>query len=295
MTDAPTIDSESAMLLARVGERVRRARTIKGVSRRVLSEISGVSPRYLAQLEAGTGNISIALLMRVARALDHRIEWLVSEEDPVNSEVWQLTERFRSASPDTRARVVAAFDETTGASARAGRICLIGLRGAGKSTLGKRIGAAFNVPFVELNDEIEALGQMPIGEIMALYGVEGYRKFEAAALAGVFERFDRMVLAVAGGIVSDRDVFETLLSRCHTIWLQASPKEHMDRVRAQGDLRPMAGQPEAMVQLKRILEDRRKSYARADASFDTSGRSIQIAVADLAELIRAKGYLEGAI
>ncbi|MEP3638125.1 MAG: helix-turn-helix transcriptional regulator [Paracoccaceae bacterium] len=292
MNKEPAIDNDTSALLGRVGDRVRRARTIKGISRRVLSEISGVSPRYLAQLEAGIGNISITLLMRVAKALDHRLEWLVSDDDPVSSETWQLTEKFRAAGPDVRARLLAAFDAGTASKARAGRICLIGLRGAGKSTLGQRLGDALGVPFVELNAEIETMGQMPIAEIMALYGVDGYRKFEAAALANAVDRHDRMVLAVAGGIVSDRDVFETLLARCHTIWLQASPAEHMDRVRAQGDLRPMAGHPEAMAQLKRILEERRMSYARADASFDTSGLTIQSAEIELTKLVQARGYLD---
>ncbi|MEP1536328.1 MAG: helix-turn-helix transcriptional regulator [Paracoccaceae bacterium] len=292
MNKETAIDDDTTVLLRRVGDRVRRARTIKGISRRVLSEISDVSPRYLAQLEAGVGNISITLLMRVAKALDHRLEWLLSDDDPVSSDIWQLTEKFRAAGPDMRARVLAAFDGDTDGTARAGRICLIGLRGAGKSTLGKRLGAALDVPFVELKSEIETMGQMPISEIMALYGVEGYRKFEAAALANVLDRHQRVVLAVAGGIVSDRDVFETLLARCHTIWLQASPAEHMDRVRAQGDLRPMEGQPEAMAQLKRILEERRLSYARADVSFDTSGQSIQTAETKLTKLVQARGYLD---
>lgn len=271
-------------LMARVGMRVRRARELKNMPRRVLSDVSGVSPRYLAQLEAGTGNISIALLARVAAALDHRIEWLVSEEDPATSEPIRIAQLYRIAPEKIRAEVNR-FLTGQGLADRAERVCLIGLRGAGKSTLGRMCARTLDVPFVELNTEIEARAGIPIGEVMALYGAEGYRALEAETLNEALAQHDRMIMAVAGGIVSDADVYETLLARTNTIWLQASPEDHMNRVRAQGDLRPMQGQPEAMAQLRAILSEREGQYKRAQAALNTSGRSLEAARQALLGLI----------
>jgi XRE family aerobic/anaerobic benzoate catabolism transcriptional regulator len=284
------IDPEAADLMARVGARVRRARELKGISRRVLSETSGVSPRYLAQLEAGEGNISIALLARVAEAVDHRIEWLVSEDDPAQSDSHRIAQLYRISRPEVQAQVRDTLLAETQAD-RAERICLIGLRGAGKSTLGRMAARTLEVPFVELNKEIEEQASMPISEVMALYGPEGYRTMEAEALNNIITQNDRMILAVAGGIVTDPDVFETLLARCHTVWLKASPQDHMNRVRAQGDMRPMAGQPQAMAQLKAILSARESQYARADAVLDTSGRTPEGARQALLELITQQGFM----
>lgn len=287
--DAKTDDT--AELMARVGARVRRAREVKGIPRRVLSDLSGVSPRYLAQLESGEGNISIALLARVARALDHRIEWMLSVEDPATSDALRMAELYRLAEPAVQAKVRTLLAPAPAAD-RAQRICLIGLRGAGKSTLGRRAAERLGLPFVELNKEIEVLGQMPVAEIIALYGPEGYRQFEADALEQVIARHDRLMLAVAGGIVNDADVYETLLNRCHTIWLRAEPQDHMDRVRAQGDLRPMQGQPQAMAQLRAILAAREGAYARATAQVDTSGLTVEAALAALLDLVARHGFLD---
>lgn len=276
-------------LMARVAARVRRAREAKGIPRRVLSEKSGVSPRYLAQIEAGEGNISIALLHRVALALDHRIEWLLSEDDPLHSDALRLVALYDAAPPALRAEVMARL--TPQGHARAGRICLVGLRGAGKSTLGQQAGAALGLPFVELNRRIEDLAGMPVTEVMALYGQEGYRKLEAEAVQRVIATHDAMILAVAGGIVAEPETYATLLNRFHTIWLRATPDDHMARVRAQGDTRPMAGNPEAMAQLKSILSSRETLYARAEAMLDTSGRTAAQSLADLLALIRARGFM----
>lgn len=277
-------------LMARVGTRVRRARELKGMPRRVLSDVSGVSPRYLAQLEAGTGNISIALLARVASALDHRIEWLISEEDPATSEPMRIAQLYRIA-PERVRLEVDRFLKGQGLADKAERVSLIGLRGAGKSTLGRMCARSLDVPFIELNTEIESRAGMPIGEVMALYGQEGYRALEAETLNEVLESSDRMILAVAGGIVSDADVYETLLVRTHTVWLQATPEDHMNRVRAQGDLRPMRGQPEAMAQLRAILNAREDQYKRAAAILNTSGRSLEAARQALLALIEEQGLI----
>ncbi len=280
---------DATALLLHVGTRVRAARKAAGIPRRVLSERSGISPRYLAQLEAGEGNISIALLFRVACALERPVTWFLSD---VSEETVALLSRFEAATPDMRARILSELETGRMADTRAGRICLIGLRGAGKSTLGRRASKMLGVPFVELSTEIEALGQMPVAEIMALYGAEGFRKFEAEALERALAQHSRMVLAVAGGIVTDTDVFEHLLSTCHTIWLKASPKEHMARVRDQGDLRPMEGQPRAMTQLQALLDSRSAQYARADAVLDTSGRSLDESTQDLLALLSSHGLAD---
>ena len=204
----PTVLAEIAALTQRVGERVRAARAQAGLSRRELSERSGVSQRYLAQIEAGDGNISLALLVKLGHALGMPIEAFLS-------------------------------DPTTGlernATSKANRIALIGLRGAGKSTLGKRISQSLGMPFVELNSVIEQESGLSTPDVIAMYGPEGYRAFEHRALQHALATHPKMVLAVAGGIVSAGDTFETLLKHFTTIWLQASPIEHMTRVRNQGD------------------------------------------------------------
>lgn len=287
-TAQATVDA----LIARVGERVRQARERKGIPRRVLSETSGVSPRYLAQLEAGEGNISIALLQRVALALDARIDWFITEDDPWASDTHRVVELFRVARPDVRARVLDALTPGKPDAPRAGRVCLIGLRGAGKSTLGAMAGKALGVPFVELNRVIEETSGMPVEELMALYGQEGYRSLEAQAVDRVIATHDSVVLAVAGGIVAEPDTYRNLLGHFHTIWLRTSPDEHMTRVRAQGDERPMAGNPEAMAQLRSILTSRETLYARAEAQLDTSGKTVEASLGELLSLIKARGYLD---
>ncbi|RLK03586.1 helix-turn-helix transcriptional regulator [Ruegeria conchae] len=288
---AQTKEFATQDLSERVGARVRKARQMRGIPRRVLSESSGVSPRYLAQLEAGEGNISIGVLHRIAQALDYKAEWLIGEEDPWDSDGLQMLELFRQASDDIKDNVMRALRPDPAENARAQRVCLIGLRGAGKSTLGALLGAALKLPFVELTAQIEEMSGMPLAEVMAFYGQEGYRNLEAQALDRVIAADDRMVLAVAGGIVSEPSTYTTLLSRFHTVWLRATPTEHMERVRAQGDERPMAGNPKAMEQLKCILASREALYGRANAQLDTSGQTENESIRDLMELVEEHGFL----
>lgn len=288
---ASTPDDAVTDLMRRVGERVRRARERKGIPRRVLSEISGVSPRYLAQLEAGEGNISIGLLQRVAIALDHRIEWFIGEDDPWTSEPLRVSELFKMATADVQKSVLNALNPQSEHAMRARRICLLGLRGAGKSTLGRKVSAKLDIPFAELNREIEEQSGMPVDEVMALYGQEGYRKLEAQALGRVVATHEEVILAVAGGIVVEPETFATLLANFHTIWVKTSAQEHMSRVRAQGDERPMAGNPEAMDQLKSLLTSREALYAQAEAELDTSGRTVEQSLQDLLNLIETRDFL----
>lgn len=272
--------------LARVGDRVRAARAVRGLSRKALSELSDVSQRYLAQLEAGDGNISIALLRRVAEALGQPVEWFVGEHGPSGVEFAEFAAHYARASAARRAEALAALRAPDlRADARADRIALIGLRGAGKSTLGRMVAARLGLPFQELNARIEDASGMPVNELIALYGQEGYRRLERQAIEDISDGHDSLVLAVAGGIVSEADTFELLLSRYHTVWLKAEPEEHMTRVRAQGDLRPMAGNPAAMDELKSILRSREALYARAPVHVDTSGRTLERSLDDLAAAI----------
>jgi XRE family aerobic/anaerobic benzoate catabolism transcriptional regulator len=278
--------------IAKVGERVRAVRHRKGMARRVLSELSGVSQRYLAQLENGDGNISIGLLYKVAEALDHRIEWLVGVEDPWGSQSERVAQLYSSATAPVRRRVMEILVAAEPAQSRRQRIGLIGLRGAGKSTLGRRLGAALSFPFVELNSDIEEQSGMPVTDVMALYGQEGYRRLERQALERVVATSDQVVLAVAGGIVSEPSTFQFLLRHFHTIWLKAPPETHMRRVAEQGDERPMAGNPKAMDDLKSILTSREALYAQADAEVDTEGRMPEESVRDLVDIVRKLGIVE---
>jgi XRE family aerobic/anaerobic benzoate catabolism transcriptional regulator len=256
----PEGQKDSLAFLARLGDRVREARNMRGMSRRVLSDISGVSERYLAQLEGGSGNISIILLRDIALSLGLQLEDMVREAE----------------------------DSTANVSKRASRLALVGLRGAGKSTLGKALARRLGFRFVELNDVIRELSGLPISELFNLYGQDGYRRFEAEALDLVASQRSQVVLAVAGGIVADDSAYETLLNTFHTIWLKATPEEHMNRVRAQGDLRPMEGNPEAMERLRQLLASRMQDYSRARYEFDTSGQDPEVSLDGLLELTRSR-------
>ena len=287
---ASEIEEAVPTLIARVGDRVRKARERKGIPRRVLSDRSGVSPRYLAQLEAGEGNISIGLLQRVAVALDHRIEWLIGEEDPWTSDALRVADLYRGATSATQQAVLNLLAPEAPETQRAGRVCLVGLRGAGKSTLGAMAGQILGIPFLELNSEIESQSGMPVSELMALYGQEGYRQLEAQAINRIIATHDSLILAVAGGIVAEPETYTNVLAHFHTIWVKARPDEHMARVRAQGDERPMAGNPEAMEQLRSILTRREALYGRALAQLDTAGQTVEQSCDSLIAMLKERGF-----
>lgn len=280
-------------MIARLATRVRAAREAQGLPRRELSERSGVSPRYLAQLEAGEGNISVILLERVAHALNVRIEDLLSESPLMDGDVARVARLYQAAPTQVQGRVRALLAPQNPMALRAQRICLVGLRGAGKSTLGRMAAAKLKVPFVELNQEIEAEAGMPLAEVMALYGQDGYRALEAEAVSRIVARHDKLILAVAGGIVGDAAAYDLVLERFHTIWVRTSPGEHMARVRAQGDLRPMEGNPAAMDQLKTLLATRAPSYERALAQVDTAAKPVPTSLNELLAIIAKHRFLEG--
>ena len=261
------------------------ARKSKRYSRRELSERSGVSTRYLVQLEGGDGNISIGLLQRLAIALELPIDELVRCDENPTDESARVATLYQAADDSVRDQVMRLLDPEALSVGKAERVCLIGLRGAGKSTLGARLSQTVNIPFIELTAEIERSAGIPLSEIIALYGEEGYRTLEADTLKTVVASHERLVLAVAGGLVEQPATFAEVLERCHTVWLRAEPTEHMARVRAQGDLRPMAGNPRAMAQLREILLARESRYRQAEYHLDTSGKLVDESLSDLRELM----------
>lgn len=289
---AEQLDECSQQLIRLVGDRVRVLRTRRKLSRRQLSELSGVSQRYLAQLEGGEGNISVGLLKRLAITLNIPIEALVTEDDLSADELANLLTLYRQSDLDTRARALQQLNPVGTREKKAQRICLVGLRGAGKSTLGQRLGEDLKLPFIELNKEIERIACVPVGELIALYGQEGYRKFEADALEGIVSSQEHLVLEAAGGIVSNTETYYKLLSRFHTVWIKASAEEHMSRVAAQGDLRPMQDNPQAMVQLEYMLTTREALYGKAEHTLDTAGKSLSESQVELRQLIAKHNILE---
>src|ERR1700722_1608241 len=275
-----------AGFLEQLGQRVRTMRSLRGMSRKVLAKVSGISERYIAQLESGKGNVSIVLLRRVSNAMGAHLEDLIPSTDPAPD--WQVVrDLLRKASPNQIAQakdVLAGHGSAAHHTSFAG-IALIGLRGAGKSTLGKILAKQIGWSFVELNKEIERDNGLSVAEIIALYGQEGLRRMEQAALPQLLARKELMVLATGGGIVSEPLTFDLVLSSFYTIWLKAGPEEHMARVRRQGDLRPMADDRSAMAELRTILLSREPLYARASAVVDTAGLSVDAAAARLSEAV----------
>ena len=275
--------------LARLGEKVRDARVRRGLTRKTLARESAVSERYLAELEAGRGNISVLLLRQVAGTLGLALADLLQENEEQALELTLIHEFLQRLPKPRLARVRAQLQRDYGANpaARSERIALIGLRGAGKSTLGEALATELKVPFIELDREIEREAGTGLSEIFLLYGQRGYRRYEQRCLEKILESQSRCVIATGGSIVSEPGTYDLLRSSCFTVWLKAKPGEHMSRVTAQGDTRPMAGNTQAMVDLKRILRSRAALYGQADAVVDTAGCSAKQSLKDLKRIIAA--------
>ena len=268
----------SPFLMA-LGERVRNLRSRKGMTRKAVALAADVSERHLANLEYGTGNVSVLVLLQVSHALQCSLAELLGDISTSSPE-WLLIRELlgkRTEADLRRARVqlTEMFGESGDAKARRTRIALIGLRGAGKTTLGQRLANDLGFTFIELSREIEKFAGCQISEIHNLYGANAYRRYERRALEEAIQIYPEVVIATPGGLVSDSANFNLLLTHCTTVWLQANPNDHMSRVAAQGDLRPMAASPEAMEDLKRILEGRSAFYSKADLSIDTSAQDVE--------------------
>lgn len=266
-----------------LGRRVRGLRARRGMTRKMMAKEADVSERHLAQLESGEGNISIVLLARIAVALNVSLAEMFSPEAETRREK-VLIQRFLERLPahrveDALSRLVREFgaEEKT----RRKRVALIGIRGAGKSTLGAKLAKEWKVPFIELDHEVEKDAGIPLDEIFSLYGQAGFRGMEKRVLKRVVEDNERAVLSVGGGVVSETETYEYLLAHCYTVWIKAQPEEYMARVMAQGDLRVMGGSKQAMEELRGILEAREPLYRKADFSLDTTGDSVEESFAKL--------------
>ena len=272
-------------LLATLAEHVRAGRKRLALTRRMLAEASGVSERHLAQLESGIGNISVTLLAKVAAALHVPVVDLLREPGTRKAEIDLINDVLRDLPESTLVTLREQLLETHGHAAerRRDRIALVGLRGGGKSTLGAKLARHLQVPFIELDREIERDAGTSLNEIFMLYDQAGFRRYEKQCLERVLAQHDRAVIATGGSIVTEPATLALLLASCFTVWIKASPEEHMARVVAQGDLRPMQGNAQSMLDLRRILEVREPLYRRADAIVDTGSRTVE---QSLRELIR---------
>lgn len=279
-------DSEYLRLL---GEAIRAARARRGMTRRMLAGHSGVSERFLAQLEGGTGNASVLILRQISQALHLSLDAMLPGAHGSSVEMKSAMEFLHQLETpeliEARELLLQRFGRKNEAHDRHQRVALVGLRGAGKSTVGKLLAKKLGLPFFELDRMIEQANGISLSMIFDLYGQSGFRRFERRCLDDLLNTQSRFVVATGGSLVSEPDTYERLLANCYTIWLQATPSEHMSRVIAQGDLRPMAQNPEAMADLERILRERDELYRKADASIDTSEKSVEEVVAEASQLL----------
>lgn len=284
--------------LALLGERVKALRARRGMTRKAVSLAADVSERHLANLEYGEGNVSVLVLHQVALALQCSMAELLGDVSTSSPE-WLLIREMLEGQDESglrRARIAVGEALGTGQdrSAASSCIALVGLRGAGKSTLGQMLAEDLGFPFVELSGEIEKFAGCTVPELQALYGMNAYRRYERRALEETIQIYPEAVIATPGGLVSDPATFNQLLSHCCTVWLQADPEDHMGRVQAQGDMRPMAGNSEAMDDLKAILRTREPFYAKAQYRVNTSNQDLSETFGLLRDTVREALHLEHA-
>ncbi len=294
---ADPADEEKNPFLAALGDRVRALRSRRGLTRKAVAQAADVSERHLANLEYGTGNASILVLLQVAGALHCSLAELLGDVTTSTPEWLLIRELLERRDEPSLRRVRTAIGELLGTGGMNGsqggqgaapstRVALVGLRGAGKSTLGQMLADDLDYPFVELSREIEKFAGCSVGEIQGLYGQNAYRRYERRALEEAIQIYPEAVIATPGGLVSDAATFNLLLAHCTTLWLQADPEDHMMRVAAQGDLRPMAASREAMEDLKGILAGRAAFYAKADMRLNTSAQPLAESFSLLRGLVR---------
>lgn len=289
---AAAADGDKNPFLVALGERVRALRARRGMTRKALAAAADVSERHLANLEYGIGNASILVLLQVAQALQCALAELLGDVTTSSPEWLLIRELLEQRDEATLRRVRIAVGELLGAgggaapAVRQSRIALVGLRGAGKSTLGQMLADDLDFPFVELSREIEKFAGCSISEIQALYGTNAYRRYERRALEESIQIYPEAVIATPGGLVSDAATFNLLLAHCTTVWLKADAEDHMQRVIAQGDMRPMAASSEAMDDLRRILAGRAAFYSKADLQLDTSAQPLAPTFEALRTMVR---------
>ena len=280
------IEQDASATMAELGGRVRAWRARRGVTRKALAVDSGLSERFLADVESGKGNVSINSLEAAARALNITvIDLLQDAPRPALARTQALLGRLDDSQLDQAYALLGSTFGLGHAQGREQRVALIGLRGAGKSTLGAQLATERSVPFIELDREIEREAGTSMNEILLLHGQAGYRRYEWRALLRIAEEHpEGVVMTTGGSIVSERETFDLLQSRFYCVWLKASPEEHMARVVAQGDMRPFdatGANHEALDDVRRILSSREALYARADAVVDTAARTLKQSMTDL--------------
>ncbi|MDB5817261.1 MAG: helix-turn-helix protein [Rhizobacter sp.] len=295
----PAADDARSPFLVALGERIRMLRSRRGLTRKAMALAAGISERHFANLELGTGNASILVLQQVSQALQCPLAEVLGDMTTTTPEWLMIRELLGGKSEAdlqrARGKLAELFGQADDSRGRLSRIALVGLRGAGKSTLGRLLAEDLGYPFVELSRVIEQVAGCSITEIHSLYGTSAYRRYERRALEETVQLYPEMVLATPGGLVSDASTFNLLLSHCYTVWLQADPEDHMRRVVAQGDFRPMSGSREAMDDLKRIISGRSAFYAKADTTYQTSGHSLEEAFAGLrGAVLHAAGRVDWA-
>lgn len=271
------VETSNPFLVA-LGKRVRELRARRGLTRKAVAVAANVSERHLANLEYGEGNASILVLLQIAGALQCSLSELIGDVTTSSPEWLLIREMLDHLNETELRRVRMQISQMYGSThdvERTNRIALIGLRGAGKSTLGQRLAKDLGYAFIELSREIEKFAGCKISEIHNLYGTNAYRRYERRALEEAIQIYPEVVIATPGGIVSDSATLNEMLSHCYTVWLQAKPEDHLARVAAQGDLRPMAESKEALEDLKLILEGRTPFYSKADMTFDTSAQPLE--------------------
>jgi XRE family transcriptional regulator, aerobic/anaerobic benzoate catabolism transcriptional regulator len=290
----PTPSGDKNPFLVALGDRVRALRSRRGMTRKAVSVAADVSERHLANLEYGEGNASILVLLQVAGALHCTLAELLGDITTSSPEWLMIRELLEHQDEAALRRVRMAVGELLGTGAAQGsaqaapspRVALVGLRGAGKTTLGQMLADDLGFPFVELSREIEKFAGCSVSEIQGLYGQNAYRRYERRALEEAIQIYPEAVIATPGGLVSDPATFNQLLGHCTTVWLQADAEDHMARVRAQGDLRPMAASKEAMEDLKGILAGRAAFYSKAQLRLNTSDQSLEATFMALRAMVR---------
>jgi XRE family transcriptional regulator, aerobic/anaerobic benzoate catabolism transcriptional regulator len=278
----------AAAFLAAIGREVRRHRAKRGMTRRQLAEASATSERYLAQIESGAGNPSVSVLRAIAQALDLPATALLPEQGARPAELGAILDLLAQVPEKELPALVKEIEARVALRAgadRAQRIALVGLRGAGKSTLGRMLAQHLGWPFIELDRRVEEDYGASIPDLIEMAGTATFRRQERSALERVTAENDAAIITTAGGIVSNPETYALLLRHAHTIWIKARPEEHMSRVMAQGDFRPMAQNRQAMADLVAILEARRADYARAQAEVDTSGEAVEQSFAKLLRIV----------
>lgn len=287
----PVVDAEQSQqaqtaYIQQIAKLVRGQRARRGMTRKVLSQHSGISERYLAQVETGKANMSVSLLWRLAEAMHVGLNDILPYSSHSYTQLDPLRQLLEGLSPEQQQEAYALLQQQFLAGQKPAEqqvrgIALIGLRGAGKSTLGRILAERVGIPFVRLSDVIEQLGGFDLQELLTLFGQKAYRQLERQALDYVQEHYDRVVLEIGGSLVSEKETYNYVLSRFYSVWIKALPEEHMSRVMAQGDLRPMAASQKAMDDLKLILTEREPYYREANVLLDTSGRTLDECSAEL--------------